>query len=77
LGGYLPHPVAVALVKVSTYTALGFVVSLRSEAPMNPFGFGFVRVVAGWIVGAPLMLAVGALVSWAGWGESWLRIGLC
>ena len=48
---YVPNPIAVEVLKVTTYTLFGWLVRSRSVSRRNPIVFGVLRVIFGWGVG--------------------------
>lgn len=61
MGGYVPNPIAVVVLKSAMYSLYGWIVSARAEKARNPIVFGLLRVGAGWVVGVPTFLAIGAI----------------
>ena len=59
----LPDPLAIAAIKVVLYSGIGAVIRMRGRRKGNPIGFGLVRAILGWVVGVPLILAVGLFIS--------------
>jgi uncharacterized membrane protein (GlpM family) len=68
MGGYVPNPVAIASAKAVAYSLFGWAVRHKSSRRGNPVGFGVVRLVAGWLVGAALV-ALLLRLSTPGWSD--------
>lgn len=66
MGGYVPNPIAVVGLKWIAYTAVGALVRRSAEHQGNPLVFGAVRVVLGWIIGGPTLLALAWVTNGAG-----------
>ena len=69
MGGYVPNPVSVGILKLSSYAAFGWLVRRWSERPGNPVVFGAIRVGLGLLLGLGVLFIHGVWLERAGWSD--------